>query len=90
MASTLVQHKVKDFAEWKKVFDSEAKFLSAGGVVGAPQIFRDASDPNSVSIIQKCSSMELAHKMIESAELKSKMDNAGVLGKPTFTFMNEA
>ena len=89
MASTLVQHKVKDFAEWKKVFDSEAKFLSTNGALGA-QVFREASDPNCVTVIQKWASMEHAQKMTESPELRSKMQNAGVLVPPTITFMNEA
>ena len=89
MASTLVQHKVKDFAEWKKVFDSHATWLSTGGALGA-QIFHDASDPNNVAIIQKWASMEHAQKMFQNPELKSNMEQAGVVGAPTVTFLNEA
>jgi hypothetical protein len=47
MASMLIQHKVKDFAEWKKVFDSAAGLRASSGELST-QIFRDASDPNRV------------------------------------------
>ena len=50
MASMLIQHKVKDFTEWKKVFDSAAGLRSSSGELSA-QVFRDASDPNKLIII---------------------------------------
>ena len=46
MASMLIQHTVKDFAAWKKVFDSHAGLRTANGELST-QIFRDASNPNS-------------------------------------------
>ena len=45
MATVLIQHKVNDFAEWKKVFDFAADMRTSSGELSA-QVFRDASDPN--------------------------------------------
>ena len=85
----LIQHKVKDFAEWKKVFDSAASMRTSGGELSA-QIFRDASDPNSITTINKWNSLENAQKFAHSPELKAAMEKAGVVGAPNVYFLNEA
>ena len=89
MATMLIQHKVKDFAAWKIVFDSVAGLRSSSGELSA-QIFRDASDPNSLTILNKWNSLENAQKFAHSPELKAAMEKAGVAGPPTVTFLNEA
>jgi quinol monooxygenase YgiN len=85
----LIQHKVKDFAEWKKVFDSAAGLRSSSGELST-QIFQDAGDPNSLTIINKWNSLENAQKFAHSPELKAAMEKAGVTGPPTVTFLNQA
>ena len=89
MTSMLIQHKVNDFAAWKKVFDSAAGLRSSSGELST-QIFHDASDPNSLTIINKWDSLENAQKFAHSPELKAAMEKAGVAGPPTVTFLNEA
>lgn len=89
MASMLIQHKVNDFAEWKKVFDSSADLRASKGELSA-QIFRDASDPNSLTIINKWRSLENAQQFAHSPELKAAMEKAGVAGLPDVYFLNEA
>jgi quinol monooxygenase YgiN len=84
----LIQHKVKDFAEWKKVFDSAFGLRSSSGELSA-QVFRDASDPNSITIINKWDSLENAQKFAHSPELKAAMEKAGVAGAPSVYFLNE-
>ena len=42
----LVQHKVKDFANWKKVYDSQAAFRASSGEL-SDEIYHNASDSNS-------------------------------------------
>jgi quinol monooxygenase YgiN len=88
MASVLVQHKVQDFAAWKKVFDSAVALRKSNGEVSA-QVFRDASDPNKVTVLNKWSSMADAQKFIQSPELMASMEKAGVVGKPDVYFLNE-
>jgi quinol monooxygenase YgiN len=89
MAIMLVQHKVKDFAEWKKGFDSAVGMRKSFGELSA-QVLRDASDPNSLTIINKWDSLENAQKFAHSPELKAAMEKAGVAGAPTVNFLNEA
>jgi quinol monooxygenase YgiN len=89
MASMMVQHRVKDFAEWKKVFDSFAGLRSSNGELST-HVFRDASDPNRITVINKWNSMESARKFSQSPELKAAMEKAGVEGPPTVSFLTEA
>jgi quinol monooxygenase YgiN len=89
MAAILVQSKVKDFANWKTVFDSQEAFRTSSGQV-SKQVYRDASDPNKVTILAKWNSVANAQKFAQSPELKAAMEKAGVEGAPTFTFLNEA
>jgi quinol monooxygenase YgiN len=88
MASMLVQHKVKDFAEWKNVYDSVADLRASNGEL-SDQIYRDASDPSRLTVIFKWDSMANAQKYANSPELKAAMEKAGVDGPPNISFLNE-
>ena len=88
MASMLVQHKVKDFAEWKNVFDSVYDLRASNGEL-SDQIYRDASDPNRLTVIFKWDSLANAQKYAQSPELKAAMEKAGVEGPPDINFLNE-
>jgi quinol monooxygenase YgiN len=89
MASMMIQHKVKDFAAWKKAFDANIGLRTSNGELSA-QIFRDASDPNKLTVINKWNSIANAQKFAQSPELKAAMEKAGVEGPPTVSFLNEA
>jgi len=89
MAFLFVQHQVKDFAAWKKVFDSSLDLRKSNGEISA-QVYRDASDPNKVTTINKWNSLASAQKFAHSPELKAAMEKAGVVGAPNVSFLNEA
>jgi len=85
----LIQHMVKDYAEWKKVFDSHIDLRTSNGELSA-QIYRDSSEPNKITTINKWNSMANAQKFSHSPELKAAMAKAGVVGVPTINYLNEA
>jgi len=88
MASMLVQHKVKDFAEWKNVYDSVYDLRASNGEI-SDQIYRDANDPSRLTIIFKWDTLANAQKYANSPELKAAMEKAGVDGPPNISFLNE-
>jgi quinol monooxygenase YgiN len=88
MASMLVQHQVKDFAAWKKVYDSLMDMRTSNGEL-SDQIFRDSSDPNKLTLIFKWNSLANAQKFANSPELKAAMEKSGVEGRPNIYFLNE-
>ena len=89
MATMLVQHKVKNFADWKKVYDSVAGLRASNGEL-SDQIYRDASDPNKLTLVFKWNSLANAQKWAQSPDLKAAMEKAGVDGPPAISFLNEA
>ena len=89
MATMLVQIKVNNFAEWKKVFDSGSGLRKSNGEL-SHQIYKDASDPNNLTALYKWDSLANAQKFAQSPELKAAMMEAGVQGPPNVTFLNEA
>ena len=88
MASMLVQHQVKDYAEWKRVYDSVADLRSTNGEL-SDRIYRDESDPNKLTVMFKWDTLANARKYAQSPELKAAMENAGVEGPPNISFLNE-
>ena len=85
----LIQHTVKDYAVWKKVFDAGLDLRKSNGELSA-QVYRDASDPFKITTINKWNSVDNAQKFAHSPELKAAMDKAGVVGTPSVYFLNEA
>ena len=88
MASMLIQIKVRDFAELKKVFDSSSGLRTSNGEI-SHQIFREASQPNKLTALYKWNSLANAQRFAQSPELKAAMEKAGVEGQPNVTFLNE-
>jgi quinol monooxygenase YgiN len=89
MASMLIQHTVKDYAAWRKMFDSAAEMRKSNGELSA-QVYRDASDPNKITVMNKWDSLANAQKFTGSPELRAAMEQAGVVGAPTVYFLDEA
>lgn len=89
MTRMLVQQKVKDYDEWRRVYDSAAEMRSSNGEI-SDQIFRDASDPNMVTVFFKWDSLDNARRYTQSPELKEAMEKAGVEGPPSINFLTEA
>jgi heme-degrading monooxygenase HmoA len=89
MASMVIQIKVNDFAEWKKVFDSSASLRTSNGEL-SHQIYHDPSDLNKMAIVYQWNSAANAQKFFQSPELKAAQAKAGVEGSPNIYFPKEA
>jgi quinol monooxygenase YgiN len=88
MATLLVKHRVANFEEWKKVFDSMDKVRKEHGFTGST-VHRDATDPNIVVIVNHVRSLEGAKKYGGSQQLRDAMAHGGVLGMPEINFLND-
>jgi heme-degrading monooxygenase HmoA len=89
MATMLIQLKVKDFADWKKVFDSGDIMRKSNGEI-SHQVYQDAGDPNELTTVFKWNSLANAQKFAQSTELRTAMADAGVQGPPHVHFLKEA
>ena len=90
MASALiVKHRVANFEAWKKVFDSMTDTRRAHGWTSAI-VYRDATDPNLVTIVNRVKDLDGAKRYGSSPELREAMKNGGVQGPPEVSFCEEA
>jgi quinol monooxygenase YgiN len=89
MVNLLVKHTVKDFDNWKKVFDEHAATRNAAGCQGG-ELFQTAENPNEVVIRFSWDSADHARAFASSDDLREIMKKAGVLGPPTVTVLREA
>ena len=85
MVTMFARHKVSDYGNWKRAYDQFASVRKAKGVTGA-SVYRDASNPNTLTITHQFNSLDAATAFAGSNELKTAMANAGVEGRPEIWF----
>ena len=89
MALMIIRHRVKDFADWKKVFDGHAGAQKGTGLTN-PKVFRSVGDTNETVILFDVADVASAKTFGTSPELKAAMRSAGVLDEPTLYLVEEA
>ena len=80
--------KVKDYDKWEPTIMEDIPLLKANGAKSA-SILRDLDDPNRVIVTAEWENIENAKKFAESDELRARMQEGGVTGKPEIYFVKE-
>jgi quinol monooxygenase YgiN len=88
MTIMFVRHTVTNYETWRKVYDDFASVQKAKGVT-AQAVYQAADNPNDITVTHDFATVEAAHAFVNSEELKSAMQNAGVVGAPTIWFTNK-
>lgn len=81
MVRLFVRHTVGDYDAWKKGYDEFDSKRRAMGVTDHA-VFRSLDDPKDVTIYHDFATRGEADSFMQSAELRSAMQNAGVVGTP--------
>ena len=89
MAALIVKHRVANFEAWKTQFDSMKPIRAKHGWLST-HVFRDATDPNVVTIVNRVRDLAGAKAYGASAELREGMAKAGVQGPPEISFVEDA
>jgi len=91
MTYYLVRHKVEDYDKWRAVYDGAQDMKASFGQKNeSSRVFRDADDPNMVTVLGEFDTKENAEKFFSSEELKAAMQKAGVQGPPEVHFIDKA
>ena len=90
MPYMLVRHKVKEFSQWKRVFDSHsARHVSAG--FGPTRIMVHEDDANEVFFLIHLESIERAKKFLAEPGHEEAGEEAGVIdAAPDVWFLKDA
>jgi quinol monooxygenase YgiN len=87
MQYVLIIHAVKDYAAWKKVFDSAAGIRKAAGEQSY-QVLKDESDAHNIVHFSKWASHAQAKAFFESSQLVEIRKQAGVEA-PQFIYLHQ-
>lgn len=89
MPYILIRQKVRDFAEWKTVFDEHGAMRKAMGSKGG-YLLRNNDHPSEVLVLLEVEDLGRARQFVRSEDLRQAMQRAGVVDQPTIYFLHEA
>jgi len=82
------KHKVNDFTEWKRVFDSDAEAQKKAGP-HLLHVLRDTADPNLVVLLFRVDDLKEARAFTKAPSASESAQNSGVIGVPEVLFLSE-
>ena len=85
MVQVMMRANVTDYQQWRSVFDSLEDLRRSKGSTGAKQVYRDADNPNTITILLEWNNADSAREFLGSGALREAMQKAGVIGAPTMT-----
>jgi heme-degrading monooxygenase HmoA len=88
MPYLLLRHKVTNYEQWKAAFDAHSLTRQANGSRGG-QLFCSASDPNELVVLLEWDVLEAARQYAQSEEFHEVMQRAGVVGRPSISFLKD-
>jgi hypothetical protein len=77
-----VRHTVVDYSKWRPFFDADESRRKSAGATGVNQVYRDANDPNTITLVMEWNSAVNAQKFLSDPALGEVMQKAGVIGMP--------
>ncbi len=88
MPVLIVEHTVEDYGRWRAAYDAHAGARKANNIVKS-QVLTDPDNANNVTVILHGAADDL-DRFTQSEDLKDAMMEAGVQGRPNFTFLQAA
>jgi hypothetical protein len=83
MGMLIVRHKVRDYGQWRPLFDGHAEMQKAAGLTN-PRVYHSAdSNKSDIVVVFDTENTKKAKDFAASADLKEAMKKAGVLDEPT-------
>ena len=81
MATVVLNHRVKDYASWKVLFESDRARRDEAGVKQIA-VGQKAGDPGNVYMVWEVADPSIIAKMMADPELQKRMQEGGVISTP--------
>lgn len=88
MITVIVQHEVKDFAQWKPVFDADEPNRSKAGV-SLKGLYTSVKNPNDVTMIFEVADAGMIDSFLNNPQLKEAMKEGGVISTPVVSALKK-
>jgi len=82
----LITHELEDYEKWRPLFDEDESNRAEAGMVTLG-VAKDKDNANMISIMFAFDDLDKVREFTDSEELKTKMQEGGVVGEPTFKWM---
>ena len=87
MGMMIIRHKVRDYGQWRPIFDGHVELQKAAGLFN-PRVYHSAdSNKSEIVVVFDTEDTKKAKDFAASADLKEAMIKAGVLDTPTIYFL---
>jgi hypothetical protein len=87
MGMMIIRHKVRDYGQWRPIFDGHIEMQRAAGLIN-PRVYHSAdSNKSEIVVVFDTEDTQKAKDFAASAGLKEAMIKAGVLDAPTIYFL---
>ena len=88
MSYVMIRHKVADYAKWKRVVNAAKVWRKASGEKSF-YVLRSSKNPNDLTVCCAWDTAARMQKLMKSPELRERMEDAGVIGKPEVQFFGK-
>jgi len=88
MVYLFIRHRVRDYGAWNAVFDGLIETRRAGGEKSW-QIWHPDNDTNNLILLFEWDSLDNAKAFVANPELKTAMEDAGLVEAPEVYFLEE-
>jgi len=85
MGIMITRHTVRDYNAWRPVYDAHSPTRAAAGLTNG-RVYRSAEDPNDILLLFDMADRQRAEEFTRSDDLRTTMQNAGVVGQPEIRF----
>jgi hypothetical protein len=73
---------VAQYEKWRPVYDGLEDLRRSKGSTGVNRVFRDADNPNTITLLLEWDTAENARGFLASPQLREAMQKSGVIGAP--------
>ena len=87
MGMMIIRHKVRDYGQWRPIFDAHSEMQKAAGLSN-PRVYHSAdSNKSEIVVVFDTKETKMAKDFAASADLKEAMTKVGVVDTPTIYFL---
>lgn len=88
MKTVIVTHEVKNYSEWRKVYDADEVNRSKANL-HITGVYQSVNNPNIITLIGDAPNVETFTTFMSDPKLKEAMDKGGVIGMPDVKILNK-
>ncbi len=88
MVTVIVQHEVKDFAQWKVVFDADEPNRVKADVKQLG-LYTSVKNPNDVTMIFEVADADVMNTYMSDPRLQEEMKKGGVISAPVISVLDK-